>query len=62
MGAFGTFDIARSGVSIANQWLGTISHNLANMNTMTRTDEEPFRAQHLMLQEPLTVQGSLPAA
>lgn len=51
MGAFGTFDVARSGVSIANQWLGVISHNLANMNTMTRTDEEPFRAQHLVLQE-----------
>lgn len=48
MGAFGIIDVARSGVSAANTWLGAISHNLANANTTTRTDQEPFRAQRVL--------------
>ncbi|MDG2112280.1 MAG: flagellar basal body rod protein FlgC [Actinomycetota bacterium] len=48
MGAFGIIDVARSGVSAANTWLGAISHNLANANTATSTDQEPFRAQRVV--------------
>ena len=50
MGAFGIIDVARSGVTAANTWLGAISHNLANANTRTATGEEPFRAHRVVLQ------------
>jgi flagellar basal-body rod protein FlgC len=30
---------------MAHHWLDRIAHNLANANTITATDEEPFRAE-----------------
>ena len=59
MGAFGIIDVARTGASAANTWLGAISHNLANANTITRVGEEPFRAQRIMLQAQSDQQGTL---
>lgn len=50
MGAFGIIDVAKSGVSAANTWMGAISHNLANANTRTRVGDEPFRAHHVYFQ------------
>jgi flagellar basal-body rod protein FlgC len=50
MGAFGIIDVARTGVSAANTWMGAISHNLANANTRTRTDEQPFQAHRVVFQ------------
>lgn len=50
LGAFGTIDVARTGATAANRWMGAIAHNMANVNTLTRTDEEPFRGQHILLE------------
>lgn len=44
MSAFSSMNIGRTGVGMAHHWLDRISHNLANANTVTATDEEPFRA------------------
>lgn len=44
MSAFSSMNIGRTGVGMAHHWLDKISHNLANANTVTSTDEEPFRA------------------
>ncbi len=44
MTTFSAMDIARTGVGFSHHWIDTISHNLANVNTATATDEEPFRA------------------
>ncbi|MFP4149506.1 MAG: flagellar basal body rod protein FlgC [Nitriliruptoraceae bacterium] len=44
MSAFSSMNIGRTGVGMAHHWIDKISHNLANANTVTSTDEEPFRA------------------
>ena len=44
MGAFATLDVASTGADVAQLWLETIAHNLANVNTVRAADEEPFRA------------------
>lgn len=41
---FSAIDIGRTGVGFAHHWIDTIAHNLANSNTVTAPDEEPFRA------------------
>lgn len=41
---FPTFDISGSGLALSSFWLDTVAHNIANVNTLTRGDEEPFRA------------------
>jgi flagellar basal-body rod protein FlgC len=41
---FSSLQIGRTGVGFAHNWLDTISHNLANSNTVTTPGEEPFRA------------------
>jgi len=50
-GPFGVIRIAASGASMASAWMDLIGHNLANVNTLTSTDEEPFRAKFLVVQE-----------
>lgn len=44
MTTFSSMDIGRTGVGFANHWIDTIAHNMANSNTVTPGDEEPFRA------------------
>lgn len=44
MSTFASMDISRTGVGMAHHWLENVSHNLANANTTTHPDEEPFRA------------------
>ena len=41
---FSAMDIGRTGVGFSHHWLDTIAHNLANINSDTATDAEPFRA------------------
>lgn len=41
---FSAMNIGRTGVGLAHHWIDAISHNMANANTVTATDEEPFRA------------------
>jgi flagellar basal-body rod protein FlgC len=50
---FSSMDIARTGVGFSHHWIDTIAHNMANANTITATDEEPFRALRSVAQ-PLT--------
>ena len=53
MGAFDGIDIARTGVGFSQFWIETLAHNLSNANTVTATDEEPFRA-HMLIARNLT--------
>ena len=51
MGAFHSLDIAQSGVRMASTWLDVLAHNVANVNTATNPDDEPFRAQLVRAEE-----------
>lgn len=42
---FSMMDIGRTGVGFSRYWMDTISHNLANVNTVNPAGEEPFRAR-----------------
>ena len=44
MGAFDSIDIGATGADASQLWLDAIAHNLANVNTVRASDEEPFRA------------------
>jgi flagellar basal-body rod protein FlgC len=48
MSTFAAMDIARTGMGFSRYWLDTISHNLANVNTVQSGDEEPFRASYVV--------------
>lgn len=50
MGMFGALDTAVSGVNVSGTWLDAIAGNVANLNTVRSTDEEPFRASMLEVQ------------
>ncbi len=50
-GPFAAMHNAASGVSVGQRWIDTLSHNIANINTYTATDEEPFRARFLVIEE-----------
>ena len=49
--SFSGIDIGRTGIGFAHHWIDTIGHNLANLNDVTATDAEPFRARFLVAQE-----------
>lgn len=57
MGPFATIDIAATGSGVAQLWLETISHNLANVNTVRSPDDEPFRAFLVHAEELTTGRG-----
>ncbi len=57
MGAFDTIDIAATGADVSQTWLDAIAHNLANVNTIRATDEEPFRAMLVHAEEALDPAG-----
>lgn len=57
MGAFHTIDIAATGADVSQTWLDAIAHNLANVNTVRGTDEEPFRAMLVHAEEALDDSG-----
>lgn len=52
MTTFSAMDIGRTGIGFAHYWLDTVGHNLANVNTHTSPDDEPFRAR-LVVARPL---------
>jgi flagellar basal-body rod protein FlgC len=45
---FSALQIGRTGVGFAHHWIDTIAHNMANVETRTATDAEPFRAVQLV--------------
>jgi flagellar basal-body rod protein FlgC len=45
---FGVFAIAGSGVAAHRKWLDAVSDNIANVNTVRRTDQEAFRARFVV--------------
>lgn len=45
---FSSFEIARTGAGFSRYWIDTISHNLANVNTINGPDEEPFKARYVV--------------
>jgi flagellar basal-body rod protein FlgC len=47
---FAVLGIAGSGVAVHRKWLDAVSDNIANVNTVRRTDEEPFRARYVVAQ------------
>lgn len=46
---FSALDAAVSGATVSRVWLDAISDNVANVNTMRRTNEEPFRARMVVV-------------
>lgn len=62
MTTFSAMDIGRTGVGFAHHWIDTLAHNMANANTLTPGDEEPFRAlrpvAETMAGGPFAVSGS----
>ncbi|MCB0990325.1 MAG: flagellar basal body rod C-terminal domain-containing protein [Acidimicrobiales bacterium] len=50
-GPFDAIEFAATGASMASTWMDVLGHNLANVNTTTRTGEEPFRAKYLIVKE-----------
>lgn len=48
MGTFSAMDIGRTGLGFSRYWMDTIAHNVANVNTVTGPDEEPFRARFVV--------------
>lgn len=50
MATFSAMDIGRTGVGFAQYWLDTISHNVANTNTVRGPEEDPFRARMVVAQ------------
>lgn len=48
MSAFAAIDIGRTGMGFNQYWLDTISHNVANINTVTSPDQEPFRQRFVV--------------
>ncbi len=51
MSLFSSIDIGRTGVGFSQYWLDTVSHNIANINTINEPGEEPFRARLVVAQE-----------
>ncbi len=48
MGAFDQLSIAGSGLAMHQTWLDSLSHNMANLNTVRPTDAPAFQAQYVM--------------
>jgi flagellar basal-body rod protein FlgC len=51
MALFGALDAAVSGATVSRVWLDAISDNVANVNTMRATNQEPFRARMVVVNE-----------
>ena len=51
MGAFETLRIASSSLGAHQTWLDALASNIANVNTITSTDQAAFQAQMLIVRE-----------
>lgn len=49
MGAFDMLRIAGSSMGVHQTWLDTLASNIANVNTVTSTDQDAFQAQMLVV-------------
>lgn len=49
MGAFDMLRIAGSSMGVHQTWLDTLASNIANVNTVTGTDQSAFQAQMLVV-------------
>lgn len=49
MGAFDMLRIAGSSMGVHQTWLDTLANNIANVNTVTGTDQSAFQAQMLVV-------------
>jgi flagellar basal-body rod protein FlgC len=49
VGAFDTLRIAGSSLGAHQTWLDTLASNIANVNTVTSTDQDAFQAQMLIV-------------
>ena len=47
---FGAIGIAGTGVTVYRKWLDAVSDNIANINTVTSTSGDAFRARYVMAQ------------
>lgn len=47
-GLFGAFGIAGSGVTLHRKWLDAIADNIANINTVSATSGDAFRARYVV--------------
>lgn len=50
MSMFGAFDIAGSGLRATRKWMDAVSDNIANVNTVRRTDQDAFQARMVVAQ------------
>jgi flagellar basal-body rod protein FlgC len=50
MSSFPALGIAASGANVSRTWLEAVAHNVANVNTVRPSEEEPFRAQLVVAQ------------
>ncbi|GEA85297.1 MAG: flagellar basal-body rod protein FlgC [Cellulomonas sp.] len=57
MSIFGAIGIAQSGLTVHRTWLDAVSDNLANVSTVTSTDEAAFRARYVVAQETPGAEG-----
>lgn len=44
---FDALHIANSGLLVQRKWMDAVSDNLSNMNTVSRTSEDAFRARYI---------------
>jgi flagellar basal-body rod protein FlgC len=47
---FETIGISGSGMRVHREWMNAISDNIANVNTVKSTSEEPFKARYVVAQ------------
>ncbi len=50
MSIFDSIGIAGSGVTVYRKWLDAVSDNMANLNTVRRTNEDAFQARYVLAQ------------
>jgi len=50
-GPFSAMDVSATGVGFSQFWINTISHNIANVNTVTSTDQVPFKSFQVVARE-----------
>ena len=50
MDLFSAMDTASTGVHLGRVWLDAVSDNIANLNTVRKAGEEPFRARLVVAQ------------
>jgi flagellar basal-body rod protein FlgC len=50
MSIFGAIGTAGSGMTLARKWMDAVGDNLANMNNVSRTDEDAFRQRYIVAQ------------